>query len=114
MHSREGLQYCKQCELVAKMTKRELDCDSCENKQPELPIELMDIFNCLSVCSSQLRVGFGGAYALDYVVVIRAASDFGIKTNRAFYRILQGYESVLIKELSKQSEEDSKTNKNKG
>lgn len=95
------------------MTKKELDCDSCENKQPELPIELMGIFNCLSVCSSQLRVGFGGAYALDYGVIIQAASDFGIKTDRLFYRIMQGYESVLIKELSNQSEEDSKKNKNK-
>ena len=54
------------------------------------------------LCESQLRVGMGGAFALDWSVVIRVAEDMGIETGRIFYILLQGFQDILIGSLKKE------------
>ena len=68
---------------------------------PNISQELQDILGCFIICEYQLRIGFSGAYALDYSTVIKVANDMGLKTDKLFYRLLRIFEGILIKELNR-------------
>lgn len=54
-----------------------------------------------------MRAGFGGAYALDWQVIMKAAHDMGIRRNYLFYRALKIFESAMISKMNeKQSHEE--------
>jgi hypothetical protein len=108
LYGSKGNNFCHQCKVVAKKTKKEIDCDSCSNKMPEVPYELQALLNCFIICEYQLKMGYGGPYALDYSSVLRVADDLGVKTNATFYRLLKAFENVLIKELNKKSSKEEK------
>jgi hypothetical protein len=47
-----------------------------------------------------LRVGFGGAYALDWNVVFAIARNYGIDVDDEFIRYLQIYECAYINRIN--------------
>lgn len=103
LYGKSGNYFCHQCKIVAQKTKKELDCETCSNRMPEVSYELQALLNCFTLCEYQLKVGFGGPYALDYATIIRVADDIGLQTNSTFYRLLKVFEEVLIKELNKKN-----------
>ena len=54
------------------------------------------LFDCFTLCDTQLRAGFGGAYALDWNVVTEVARAMGIETDRTFYVLLKAFEETMI------------------
>jgi hypothetical protein len=66
---------------------------------PDLMLENECLFALFSLCDTQLRVGFGGAYALDWSVVIRVADDMGIEMDETFYGLLKIFEITMLAEL---------------
>jgi hypothetical protein len=68
---------------------------------PEIPRSLFSFWECFLTCDSQLRAGFGGAYALDWKVVMMVARDMGIKRTRFFYRALKTFEGSMIEAMNK-------------
>ena len=70
---------------------------------PELFDENQDLFRCFTLCASQLRAGFSGAYALDWNVVMRVADDLGIVTDETFYGMLQHFEHAMLNTMNKAS-----------
>ena len=54
------------------------------------------LFDCFTLCDTQLRAGFGGAYALDWNVVREVARAMGIARDRAFYVLLRAFEETMI------------------
>ena len=54
------------------------------------------LFDCFTLCDTQLRAGFGGAYALDWNAVRGAAIDMGIARDRTFYVLLKAFEETMI------------------
>lgn len=58
-------------------------------------------YSCILLCSNQLRVGFGGAYALDWNVVARVADDLEITTDELFWGTLRICEDIIIGSLRK-------------
>jgi hypothetical protein len=61
------------------------------------------IFEIFCLCESQLRVGFGGAYALDWSVVMKAAEVRGVDIGPLFFILLKHFEQALIERLSEPS-----------
>lgn len=109
LYGRRGKRFCHQCRIVAKQTKKELDCEVCSNRMPDVSYELQALLHCFTLCEYQLKMGFSGAYALDYATIIRVADDLGIQTNNTFYQLLKAFESVLIKELNKDNKSKVET-----
>ena len=66
--------------------------------------ENTELFHCFCLCDSQLRAGMGGAYAMDWNVVIRVAEDRGVETDDRFYFQLRNFEHALIEEIGKKGE----------
>jgi len=91
-----------------------VDCYECENKPPALDPDLQTLFECFCLCSGQLRSSFGSVYGLDYNVVIHVAKDFGIETNKTFYKLLKTFEDTLIVELNKNAERSISENSGQG
>lgn len=56
------------------------------------------------LCSSQLLVGNGGAYAMNWEVVAKVAGTMGIMVDYAFYILLRAFERTMISELQKVEE----------
>ena len=109
VYGKEGQSYCLTCRKAARQKKAQTKCEKgeeCKNREPDLLPENQTIFECFRLCESQLRVGFGGAFALDWSVIIRIANDMDIETGRLFYILLRAFESVLIGNLNRK---ESKT-----
>ncbi len=58
-----------------------------ENKQ---------IWDLLRVCDTQWRVGFGGAYGLDYAPIFFVAQSMGIITGLDFVRKIKSWEHEVL------------------
>lgn len=86
---------------MAKKRKRRPSCEECSKAPPQLYPENGPVYTCLGLCSGQFRVGFGGAYAIDWNVVSRVADDLGIKTDELFWSSIQICEDIIIKNLKK-------------
>jgi hypothetical protein len=67
---------------------------------PEILPENNLLWECFTLCSSQLRISGGGAYAMDWNVVIQVAGVMGLETGPRFCRLLGNFETTLIKCLS--------------
>jgi|GEM_PF-6582455 hypothetical protein len=72
---------------------------------PELHPDNERLFDCFTLCDMQLRVGFTGAYALDWGIVRDVAVAMGIETDAAFYTLLRVFDGTLVAEL-KSGEKD--------
>jgi hypothetical protein len=69
------------------------------------------LFELLTTCDSQLRAGFGGAYALDWGVVTRMADEMGIETDREFYQLLKAFESTMLGAIRKKQPKTADSDK---
>ena len=68
---------------------------------PELMQEAGEYFECFTLCDSQLRAGMGGAYALDWNVVIRTAEAIDINIDDKFFVMLKAFENAMLMEVNK-------------
>ena len=68
---------------------------------PELMQEAGEYFECFTLCDSQLRAGMGGAYALDWNVVIRTAEAMNINIDDKFFVMLKAFENAMLMEVNK-------------
>ena len=68
---------------------------------PELMQEAGEYFECFTLCDSQLRAGMGGAYALDWNVVIRTAEALDMSIDEKFFTLLKAFENTLVEEMNK-------------
>ena len=68
---------------------------------PELMQEVSEYFECFTLCDSQLRAGMGGAYALDWNVVIRTAEAMNINIDDKFFVMLKAFENAMLMEVNK-------------
>lgn len=64
------------------------------------------VWRCCQLCDSQLRAGFGGAYAMDWGVVLTVTEDLSIERDDMFYRSLKVYEHALLKHVNKKHSGD--------
>lgn len=69
---------------------------------PDIDPGLLDIWECVTACDSQVRASTGGAYALDWAVVLSAAHAFGACVTPRFFRLLRIYEATMLAAISKQ------------
>lgn len=95
----DGRSYCGTCLEAAKQEEIDRDCEVCPGRMPELSPDNERLFNCFLLCESQVRAGFGGAYALDWSVVVRVADDMGITTNSTFYVLLRAFQGAMLAEI---------------
>lgn len=51
----------------------------------------------MAICQTQWRAGFGGAYGLDYGVIIQTAAALGIETGQIFFEKIRVYENEALK-----------------
>lgn len=58
-----------------------------------------EILDLVRLGGRQLRVGFGGAYALDWPVFVRMADDLGLATDATFYEMLAAVEAAYMTAL---------------
>lgn len=94
---------------MAKKTNRELNCETCSNRMPDLEPELVPIFNCFVLCETQLMVGgMGGIYGINYLTVFEVAKMMGIELNLTFVRLLKAFELTLVKEMEKKTKKEIK------
>jgi hypothetical protein len=63
---------------------------------PDISPENEELLECFRLCESQLRATDGGAYAMDWNVVIVVAESMSIPIDGLFYRLLRHYESILL------------------
>jgi hypothetical protein len=83
---------------------------------PELLPENELLFECFTLCETQLRVSAAGPFALDWGVIVRVAEDLGIKTDLQFYSLLGVFEhSVMqgIRGIEKQGSQQNLEQKSK-
>lgn len=72
---------------------------------PEVMPENQELFECFTLCDSQLRAGMGGAYAMDWKVVMSVAEAMEIEMDERFYRMLKVFEGALCEEMGKRTPE---------
>lgn len=84
------------------MKGSDLFCDECENRMPELTEENQTLFECFTLCASQLRAAME-PFAMDWRVVVEVARAMGIKRNKIFFRFLRTFEAVLIESIKNKS-----------
>lgn len=107
-YSESGASYCETCKLVAKKTKKNLTCDQCDRRMPELHPEIIPVFNCFILCETQLMAGgMGGAYGINYLVVFEVARAMGIEVNLTFLKFLKIFEHTLITEMDKKVKKET-------
>jgi hypothetical protein len=70
---------------------------------PGIPRAIQAIVDCFLLCETQLRIGMGGAYALDYNVIFQVANSLGIPIDRKFLRLLKAFEVTIIDEINRES-----------
>lgn len=74
---------------------------------PELMPEAGEYFECFTLCDSQLRAGFGGAYALDWGVVIKVAEAMDMNIDDKFFVMLKAFENAMLTDTNKKTETDN-------
>lgn len=84
----------------------ERDCSSCDHRRPDVARDEADIFECLALCETQLRMGPGGPVALDWAVVFHVADELGIPVDDRFLRRLRVFEGTLMRVIGKTGGED--------
>jgi len=83
---------------------------------PDLLPENEPLFECFTLCETQLRVSPVGPFALDWGVIVRVAEDLGIKTDLQFYTLLGVFERSVIhgtKDIEKQDRQKKVGQKSK-
>ena len=93
------------CRDVHKKRDKDVQCDECEARPEEILEENSDIWHLLSLCSSQWRVGMGGAYGLDYGVVMEVAKAMWFDTDEIFFEKLRAYEAAVLDEMNKKEKD---------
>jgi hypothetical protein len=79
----------------------ERNCSSCDHHQPEVARDEADIFECLTLCETQLRMGRGGPVALDWSVIFRVADEQAIPIDDRFLRCLRVFEGTLMRVIGR-------------
>jgi hypothetical protein len=67
---------------------------------PKTSRRAAEILDLVRIAHRQLRIGFGGAYGLDWPVIVRMADDAGITTDAEWYELLETVEGELIGALA--------------
>jgi hypothetical protein len=96
--------YCDTCRAAAKKKKRQPNCTECSKAKPVLWPQNVDIYDCLMFCERQLRAGFGGPYALDFIALARVADDMGITTDREFWSMIWACEKIITGSYTKETQ----------
>jgi hypothetical protein len=91
-------EYCETCRQAADQRGEDPGCLGCPFDRYLIP-ENEQLWECFQLCSSQLLVGNGCAYAMNWEVVARVAGTMGIKVDHAFYYLLRAFEGTMISEL---------------
>lgn len=91
--------YCETCTESARQQQIIRDCDRCSWKMPDIDPSLADIWECFTLCETQLRVSTGGVYALDWHCVMAVASALCVPVDRAFFTFLKTFEQAMIAAL---------------
>lgn len=56
-----------------------------------------EVFNLLTLCSTQWRAGFSGAYGLDYNVVIELARALEVEIDQTFLEKVRAFEHEVLR-----------------
>lgn len=67
---------------------------------PELYEENQKLFECFTLCDSQLRAGGMGIIGLDWNVVIQVARTMKIQIDDDFFRKLKGFEQIIMERIN--------------
>lgn len=102
------MSYCSNCRAAALKKHIERDCYDCPNREPVLLSENEDIWEVFILCETQLRAGFGGAYALDWNVTIKAAESRGLEINPQFFVLLKCFEQTFMEKLNEEKDHGSR------
>ncbi len=76
------------------------DCSACKNKPPELHSSNRQVWHLYESCTSQLRGGGFGVFALDQTTIMMKAEKFGIKWTLKLDRKIQILESLYIGKIN--------------
>lgn len=76
------------------------DPRACLSPCPRVTKRCEEIIEIVSIAGRQLRVGFGGAYALDWSIVARIADDSAIETDGDWWRLVSVVEGELVRALN--------------
>lgn len=68
---------------------------------PEIHPDNEVYLECFTLCDSQLRVGVGGMFGLDWNAVIRVAETMNISVDEKFFRLLKIFENEMVISLNK-------------
>ena len=80
------------------MKRVDVYCDDCEKRMPALTEENQTLFECFTLCASQLRVSME-PFAMDWNVAMEVARAMNIEIDAVFFRLLRAFESALIESL---------------
>lgn len=73
---------------------------ACLSPRPEMTPRAELALDLVSMARGQLRMGFGGAYALDWTVMARLADDFGVETDDQWWQMVVIAEHELIRAVT--------------
>ena len=100
LYGNGGRKYCATCKAAAKQRKVTKECSACRNRLDADPA-IVPYFDCFTLCDTQLRAAFGGAYAMDWSVVMQAATAQGIALDARFFRLLKLFEAGMLGHMNK-------------
>lgn len=80
--------------------KKEPPCETCKNRPPDRMPGIEPLYQCIILCDSQVRAGFGGIYGLDWNVVIAVAKSMDIRIDDLFFARLKACEAVIVTEAN--------------
>jgi len=93
--------FCIACRKTADKLQKELDCDTCPDKQPDIDDDIRLLIRVFNLCDSQVRVAMSGVFALDWPTVIIVAQAHDIEINSDFFQYLRLFEQTYIAETTK-------------
>jgi hypothetical protein len=89
------------CIETGSQTLRGLDCKTCEDRQPEILKENIDVFDLWDAAGTQWRSGGFSVVGLDYPAVYKIAEVIGIEETPILHQKLRILESLQLRKWSK-------------
>ena len=94
---------------MAEEKGEDVNCLECEHRMPDMMPENEIYLQCFTLCDSQLRPSFSGAFGLDWGVVFEVARTLGIKIDSLFFRLLKVFEDAFLKSINSKQEDRPET-----
>lgn len=76
------------------------DLTACYAPCPKTTPRAGEVLDLVTLAKRQLRVGFSGAYALDWNVMARLADDAGVKTSPGWWLMVAAAEAEYVTALN--------------